>query len=433
MDDLTRLAGMLDELDDQLAACMRCGFCQAVCPLYAQTGRETDVARGKLVLLSDLAARLIEDAPGVRARLEHCLLCGSCDSGCPSGVPVMDIFLKARAILTEFEGLSTAKKLILRGLLTKPDRFHRLADLAARFQGLVSSPASELLGTSCGRMLPQLSNRHFTRLAKKPFHDQLTDLLPGGGLEPAPGQPTLGLYIGCLIDRVYPRVGQATIKALRHHGLGLAVPSDQACCGIPALSAGDVAAFTRLVDHNLDSFAAAGFDYLITACATCASTIRKLWPRAARLFKMDRAAEMNDLAARTLDITALLADYVPHEVETSPEARLITYHDPCHLAKGLNVTAEPRAVIKADSTRRLVEMADPQACCGMGGSFNLADYPTSRAIGRGKLNDILAVGAGTVATACPACMHQLSDLISQSGEAIDVRHAVEIYAESLGD
>ena len=34
MDELTQLANALMALDDKLAACMKCGFCQAFCPMY---------------------------------------------------------------------------------------------------------------------------------------------------------------------------------------------------------------------------------------------------------------------------------------------------------------------------------------------------------------------------------------------------------------
>ncbi|MGO9175825.1 MAG: 4Fe-4S dicluster domain-containing protein, partial [Desulfobaccales bacterium] len=48
MSRLRALARLMKELEDQLVVCMRCGLCQAVCPLFAETGREADVARGKL-------------------------------------------------------------------------------------------------------------------------------------------------------------------------------------------------------------------------------------------------------------------------------------------------------------------------------------------------------------------------------------------------
>ena len=55
MHDMKRLAGLIKELEEQLVVCMRCGMCQAVCPLFAETGREADVARGKIALLDGLA------------------------------------------------------------------------------------------------------------------------------------------------------------------------------------------------------------------------------------------------------------------------------------------------------------------------------------------------------------------------------------------
>ena len=93
MADLRELQRLLLEIDDQLAACMRCGMCQAVCPLFRETGRETDVTRGKLALLEGLAAEILHDAQGIDTTLNRCLLCGTCQANCPSGVQIIDIFL----------------------------------------------------------------------------------------------------------------------------------------------------------------------------------------------------------------------------------------------------------------------------------------------------------------------------------------------------
>ncbi len=110
MGDMQMLVGLMRELESQLSACMRCGMCQAVCPLYAQTGREADVARGKLALLDGLLQEMFDRPDSVAERLNKCLLCGSCQANCPSGVRVIEIFLKARAVLAGFSGLMHPRK-----------------------------------------------------------------------------------------------------------------------------------------------------------------------------------------------------------------------------------------------------------------------------------------------------------------------------------
>ena len=86
MSSIKELTRLMHELDDQLRVCMRCGMCQAVCPLFSETGLESDVARGKLALLDGLVQQLFKDPKGVNDRLNKCLLCGSCAANCPSGV-----------------------------------------------------------------------------------------------------------------------------------------------------------------------------------------------------------------------------------------------------------------------------------------------------------------------------------------------------------
>ena len=85
----------------------------------------------------------------------------------------------------------------------------------------------------------------------------------------------------------------------------------------------------------------------------------------------------------------------------------------------------------ANPAYSLKEMPESDWCCGCGGSFNLQHYETSTAIGQRKRDNIAASGCQVVATGCPACMLQITDMLSQAGLRVQVKHAVEIYAESL--
>ena len=429
MADVRELHRLLLELDDQLVSCMRCGMCQAVCPLYAETGREALVARGKIALLEHLAHEMIKDPVAVKDKLDTCLLCGACAANCPSGVKVLDIFLKARAVLAGYLGLPPVKKLIFRGLLVRPGLFNALLSLGSKFQGLFTKPVNEMLGSSCARFSSEvLGDRHFPALAGEALHKTVPSLDEAR----KPGGLKVAFFPGCMVDKVFPRVGKAVLKVLAHHHVAVFLPGNQACCGIPALSSGDRQSFQKLVDMNLELFAKGDFDYLVTPCATCTSTIKKFWPSLAGTDPAKREA-LDKLAAKTLDINAFLVDVVKVQAAGVPGAHdlKVTVHDPCHLKKSLGVAAQPRAVVRLNPNVELVEMAEADVCCGCGGSFTLLHYDLAQKIGKKKRDNIVASGAQAVATGCPACMLQITDMLSKSGAQVAVRHPVELYAETL--
>ena len=430
------LIRLMKALDHQVARCSRCGTCQSVCPVYGITRNESDVARGKLMLLDGLMRAFFNHPRGVSERLNRCLLCGSCAVACPRGVNNIEIFLTARTIMSGYKGLSPVKKLFFRKVLANPVLFDRIAEHGVRWQGLFSGKTDTASGSSCAkRISPLLSQRNIVPLAPVPFHKTST--------HPAPAKNSSGirvaLFVGCIIDKVYPHVADAMIRVLEHHGARVTVPVPQGCCGIPALSSGDHTAFVQMVTNHLTLFDPSGFDYLVTGCATCTATIKTLWPTFFKSRFMSTTANQESIvrriSERTHDINAFLVDIMgvtsSGQQPCNAQAPILTYHDPCHLRKTLGIFSEPRFLISLNPAYQFTEMPDAQSCCGMGGSFNLSHYDLSGKIGEKKVAGIEAAGAAVVATGCPACMMQLSDMITRRGKNIRVVHAVEIYAEKI--
>jgi glycolate oxidase iron-sulfur subunit len=200
-----------------------------------------------------------------------------------------------------------------------------------------------------------------------------------------PGKTGLkvAIFTGCLIDKMFPAIAHSTIKVLDHCGVGIYLPDNQGCCGIPALSSGDLPTFQKLLAHNLERFEAGEFDVLVTACATCTSTIHEVWPKMADEATVKpppgwpgATMDINQFLIRDAGLRPLAGS-----ADNPPD---VTYHDPCHLKKSLKVFSEPRAVINATPGCTLTEMAEPDWCCGMGGSFNLQYYDISKGIGHEK-------------------------------------------------
>ena len=429
MDDLRHLVEGLKELDTDTSKCMRCGFCQNYCPMYGETQREFDVSRGKIVLLTNMADKLLDDAPGLAYRLDRCLLCGSCQINCPSATPTVNIFLKARALVAEYMGLSPLKKLIFRTLLPNPKGFDLALKIGSTCQGLVFRKVRDSIQNSVEAPLltALIGDRHLQPLPARSLHETHRDLdTPAGesGLK-------VVLYPGCAADRLYPKVGEACIAALKHHGVGIAMPADFACCGLPSLASGDTRGFEKQVRQNLALLTNTRYDYLLTPCGSCTATIKERWPELGAFTPAERE-QIRGIAGKALDINAFLVDVLKVQpVTPADNAVAVTYHDPCHLKKSLHVDKQPRDVIQANPGYRLKEMSESDRCCGCGGSFNLIHYDYSKQIGKKKRDMIVDTGAPVVATSCPACMMQLNDILSREGDKVKVKHSIELYADSL--
>ena len=430
MSTMHELAQRLMALDDRITACMKCGMCQAVCPMFGATGMEADVARGKLALIDNLAHEMIKDPEAVADKLGRCLLCGSCQASCPPGVQIMDVFMEAREIVNEFIGLHPVKKMIFRSFLTKPGLFNFAMRVGAPMQGLIFGSSNDAQGTVCAPLLNfMLGDRHIHPLAKKPLHARygaLDEPRRAGGLKVA-------FFPGCVGDKMYIEMAEACMKVLRHHNVAVFMPKNLTCCGIPALSSGDAKGMVEQMRVNVEALKNGDFDYILSPCGSCTSTVKELWPRYAHRLGSVEKRKVDELAAKAMDINAFLVDVLkvqPAE-QAQDNAVSVTYHDSCHLKKSLGVVSQPRDVIAANPAYKVTEMAEADRCCGCGGSFNLFHYDFLRKIGQRKRNNVVASGAKIVAAGCPACMMQLEDVLSHNHDSVRVKHTIELYAESL--
>ena len=278
-----------------------------------------------------------------------------------------------------------------------------------------------------------MSDRHFKALAPIPWHLKV----PRRDTAPGAANLKVAFFVGCLIDKLYPQVADAVLQVLDHHGVGVHLPAGQGCCGIPALSGGDTQTFRQLVRLNLELLddPAAPCDFLVTACATCSSTIKKLWP----LMMADAEPAVQErvaaLAAKTLDISQFLVDKAGggargHWPGGRPDSPDLSRSLPSEKIAGGGGPApgpacrQPRLYPQGDARVRLVLRLRRQLQLS---STTRPRRPSADASGTTSPPRSCRV----VATGCPACMLQITDMLSQAGLRVQVKHAVEIYAESL--
>ncbi len=411
----------LADYRQQIDQCVKCGACRAHCPVFGEEGRETVVARGKVTLAHALLNGEIEPDPLLSENLSKCLQCGKCVRRCPNLVPVDDIVLAARREIAARRGLSLFGR-SLTALLRRPRLMQLLAGSARRAARLLFRRIPQQSGLRLRFPAPFIDRqRSLPAFARQSFRRRHPEFISG-----RPNRPLVALFTGCMINYLYPQIGEGALQALAALGLNVVIPKEQGCCGLPALSAGDGATASELAARNLRAFSERQPDQIVTLCASCHSGLT-------RHFR-DLGPDYEALAERVIDINALLVsqglEEILHALPQPVQCPMVTVHTPCHL-RNSGLDDPPKQLLAALPTINLVKMNKANACCGLGGTFSVHHYQTSRQLGAIKATAVKESGADLVATACPGCIMQLQDSLDQAGLPQRACHVLELVGEAL--
>jgi L-lactate dehydrogenase complex protein LldE len=239
------------------------------------------------------------------------------------------------------------------------------------------------------------------------------------------GQPRVALFVTCLVDLYRPTVGFASIRLLEQAGCSVEVPPVQTCCGQPAFNGGDRASARDIARTVVDAFQ--GFDFVVAPSGSCAGMIAHHYPS---LFEDDPQyrARAEALAGRTHELVSFLRDVMGVERVSAGYADSVTYHDSCSGLREMGVKAQPRALLASVEGLRLAEMAEPEICCGFGGTFCVKYPEISTRMVTDKCRDIQASGAGTLLAGDMGCLLNMAGRLKREGSPVKVRHVAEVLA-----
>lgn len=407
----------------EMSACIKCAACMPVCPTYREARRESMGPRGRLALAVAMLEGGLDPADGVMGPIGSCIDCRACVPACPRHIPLADVFYAAKATLAQARAGGLVATLLRRvsHRVIVGNRFRPLlapGRLAmAIYHGVAdSSPLARLFPffrAGRKRALPDVVAR------------PLTDRYPEVITVPDP-RGRVAFFPGCVINFTGTDIGRATLSALTRLGVEVVLPRDAPCCGIPLLSLGDREGARQVARDVVARYGAIQADWVITACASCGTTLRDTYPQ---LLKGDAAAQA--LAARVLDVTEYLTRHTDYAARAGMLTQTITYHDPCHMARGMNVTAEPRRILRDIAGDGFKEMEAPDTCCGFGGLFSALHYDLALEVGARKVERVRQSGARVVATGCPGCQMQMTDTLARGGVPARVLHTVELLDMAL--
>ena len=390
----------IKELEELLLKCMKCGFCQGVCPLYQVEALEPSVARGKLALLEAIHQGRLEKAQRITGHLEYCLLCRRCAENCPSGVETDYIFFRAREVLRGIKGLPWYQRFLL--------------SMALKHSGLTAA-ATALGGAlvrATGREVaekvyqPPLYPRAVVRPASSPFISRKR------GWHRASGErDRVILYPGCAVNYIFDWWGDLALAYLTRRGVSVWVPPENVCCGIPAGSMGQGGLMRDLIKKNWETMGAVEASCVVTLCPTCLYGLSEIGPRLADV----------EPSLAVMDLLQYVAEKGLGEEVSLEGVGPITYHVPCHYPQP-GFMAE---FLKSRLPGEWVELEN-QGCCGFGGTFALKNPDTSMDILSPKVSEIRAKGIRAVFTCCPGCALQITQGLARQEMGIRAQHPLEV-------
>ena len=238
-------------------------------------------------------------------------------------------------------------------------------------------------------------------------------------------------FPGCGSERLFSKVGLATLAMLYDAGVQTVLPPGYLCCGYPQTSSGDHEKGQEITTDNRVLFhrVANTLNYLdiktvVVSCGTCMDQLLK--------YEFEQIFPQ----CRLVDIHELLMEK-GYSTDGVKGVQYL-YHDPCHSPmKTHNPLQVSRALVGENVT-----LSD--RCCGEAGTFAVARPDVANQVRFRKAEELqkgvtALTGSATASngnvkmlTSCPACVQGLSRYEDETGIETDYI-VVEVARQVLGE
>ena len=337
-----------------LLCCIGCGNCLLSCPTYNSVGSSF----GADGMLGGRGVALSCLQKGLREGIEDglflCTTCGLCGEVCPVGID-------AGKRVKELRRLSL-----------------RSSELSPQLDEVV--------------LLQDTIDRHGT-----PYGQMAKATFP----IPQKNSDTV-LYIGCVGRSTEAETATLAVELLVQLGVDFAL-IDEVCCEAVKDGTGSRPNPER-IKQNIDRVKEVGGREILFLCPTCLKTFLE--------YEEDHHT---GLVFETLT-SYLRQNFSFASSETDPGT--ITYHDPCHLGRGLGIFDGSRELLK-HLGGKFVEMEhhhQESLCCGAGGGVRGFFPKFSRDIARQRVKEAEEVKADILLTDCLSCRHNLRQGVPWEGK-----------------
>ena len=263
--------------------------------------------------------------------------------------------------------------------------------------------------------------------------------------------------MGCASSYTHTEIAQATARILTNTNTKfMLLGSEEWCCGYPLYSTGQVDAFKKQVEHNIEAVKKSGASTVLVSCAEGYKTWKVDYPK---LLGKSTA----DMGFKVMHIVEYIEQLIQGgglRFNNQINMRL-TYHDPCNLGRlsepwvqwegtrGLwgvinpplerrrgtyGIYQQPRDILSAIPGIELVEMIrtkENALCCGAGGGVRDAFKDFALWTANERLEEVREIGAEAIVSACPFCKDNFAEAIKAGGDEIKVYDISELIWQAI--
>jgi glycolate oxidase iron-sulfur subunit len=399
--------------------CVHCGLCLEACPTYILTRSEMDSPRGRIYQMKALAEGRLDADAKVIGHLDFCLGCRGCETACPSGVHYGALIEQTRAWVERNYRRSLAERLrrwIVGALFPYPSRLRLALAPLRMIEGAGLRPRLE-------RLMPGIMGEWIELLPPLTDNRAESDAVASDG-----GRGGVLVHRGCVAQVLADSANRNAERLLAGAGYRITRTPQTVCCGALDLHSGNRERALKFARANVRAIKQSGADFVISTASGCSTALAEYGD----LLKDDPALAdaARDVSGRVREMSNLLL-----QARIPPSGRIdctVTYHDACHLAHGLGIREEPRALLRSIPGVRLVEMESSDLCCGSAGTYNLTHPQAARDLARRKADTIGATGADYVVLANPGCQFQVAAELRRRGSKVKVIHLADFVALATG-
>lgn len=237
----------------------------------------------------------------------------------------------------------------------------------------------------------------------------------------------VSMFITCISDAVFPKVGEAMVRLLARYGVRLDFPEVQTCCGQPAYNSGywDEArqAALTIVKAFEDS------DYVIAPSGSCTGMLHH-YPK---LFQNDpvNLAKAQDLQRKSFEFSQFMVQVLGITDLGAVFPYKVTYHPSCHGSRILGIREEPMQLMQHVKEMKLVPLPFAEDCCGFGGTFAVKMSDISGAMVTEKSDHVLETEAEILTGLDMGCLMNIAGNLRYRNQPVRVMHLAELLYEGV--